>query len=179
MAAYAAAYLTGTAPLAADALTVSPYLGFGSLTPALDVALAEGRGLFVLALTSNPEGRQVQHARTAGISDGTAEKTVAQSIIDQVGAVNAGDYPIGSIGLVIGATIGQTGVDLSGVNGPLLAPGLGAQGATAADLKFVFADAHGALLPTTSRGVLGAGPSVAGLREAAQRTVDEVRAALG
>jgi orotidine-5'-phosphate decarboxylase len=176
MAAYAAAYLTGGSPLAADALTVSPYLGFGSLTPALDVALAEGRGLFVLALTSNPEGRQVQHAVA---SDGPSDKTVAQSIVDQVGAVNAGDYPIGSIGLVVGATIGKTGVDLSNVNGPILAPGLGAQGATAADLKLVFADAHGALLPTTSRQVLGAGPSVAGLRDAAQRTVDEVRAALG
>ncbi len=176
MAAYAAAYLTGGSPLAADALTVSPYLGFGSLTPALDVALAEGRGLFVLALTSNPEGRQVQHALA---SDGAADKTVAQSIVDQVGAVNAGDYPIGSIGLVVGATIGKTGVDLSTVNGPILAPGLGAQGATAADLKLVFADAHGALLPTTSRQVLGAGPTVAGLRDAAQRTVDEVRAALG
>ena len=176
MAAYAAAYLTGGSPLAADALTVSPYLGFGSLTPALDVALAEGRGLFVLALTSNPEGRQVQHAVA---SDGPSDKTVAQSIVDQVGAVNAGDYPIGSIGLVVGATIGKTGVDLSTVNGPILAPGLGAQGATAADLKLVFADAHGALLPTTSRQVLGAGPTVAGLRDAAQRTVDEVRAALG
>ncbi len=173
MAAYAAAYLTGSSPLAADALTVSPYLGFGSLTPALDVALAEGRGLFVLALTSNPEGAQVQHARHDD------ERTVAQSIIDQVGAVNAGDDPIGSIGLVIGATIGRTGVDLSAVNGPLLAPGLGAQGASAADLQRVFADAHGALLPTTSRQVLGAGPSVTALREAAQRTVDEVRAALG
>ena len=172
MAAYAAAYLTASSPLAADALTVSPYLGFGSLLPALDVALAEGRGLFVLALTSNPEGRQVQHAQHD-------EKTVAQSIVDQVGAVNAGDYPIGSIGLVVGATIGKTGVDLSGVNGPILAPGLGAQGATAADLQLVFADAHGALLPTTSREVLGAGPTVAGLREAAQRTVEEVRAALG
>ena len=107
------------------------------------------------------------------------EKTVAQSIIDQVGALNAGDDPIGSIGLVVGATIGQTGVDLSTVNGPLLAPGLGAQGATAADLQPVFADAHGALLPTTSREVLGAGPSVAKLREAAARMVDEVRAALG
>lgn len=173
MSAYAAAYLTGTSPLAADALTVSPYLGFGSLTPALDVALAEGRGLFVLALTSNPEGRQVQHAKD------DEQKTVAQSIIDQVGAVNAGDDPIGSIGLVIGATIGRTGVDLSAVNGPLLAPGLGAQGASAADLKLVFADAHGALLPTTSREVLGAGPTVAGLREAAARVVDEVRTALG
>ncbi len=173
MAAYAAAYLTAGSPLAADALTVSPYLGFGSLLPALDVALAEGRGLFVLALTSNPEGRQVQHARHDD------EKTVAQSIVDQVGAVNAGDYPIGSIGLVVGATIGRTGVDLSGVNGPILAPGLGAQGATAADLKLVFADAHGALLPTTSREVLGAGPTVAGLREAALRTVDEVRIGAG
>lgn len=173
MAAYAAAYLTGTSPLAADALTVSPYLGFGSLLPALDVALAEGRGLFVLALTSNPEGRQVQHARSED------DRTVAQSIIDQVGAVNAGDDPIGSIGLVVGATIGKTGVDLSNVNGPLLAPGLGAQGATAADLLLVFGDAHGALLPTTSRDVLGAGPSVPALREAALRIVDEVRAVLG
>lgn len=172
MAAYAAAYLTHEAPLAADALTVSPYLGFGSLLPTVDVALAEGRGLFVLALTSNPEGQQVQHAL------GQDEKTVAQSIIDQVGALNAGDDPIGSIGLVVGATIGRTGVDLSGVNGPMLAPGLGAQGATAQDLRRIFADAHGALLPSTSRQVLGAGPSVRKLRDAAARTVDELRAAL-
>ncbi len=174
MAAYASAYLTDGSPLAADALTVSPYLGFGSLTPAIDVALAEGRGLFVLALTSNPEGRQVQHAR-----DADDDRTVAQSIIDQVGALNAGDDPIGSIGLVIGATIGRTGADLSAVNGPLLAPGLGAQGATADDLRTVFGDAHGALLPTTSRDVLGAGPSIDGLRAAAARVVDEVRTALG
>jgi orotidine-5'-phosphate decarboxylase len=172
MSAYAAAYLTDGSPLAVDALTVSPYLGFGSLTPAVDVALAEGRGLFVLALTSNPEGRAVQHAVDAD------QKTVAQAIVDQVGALNAGDDPIGSIGLVVGATVGRTGLDLSSVNGPLLAPGLGAQGASAADLRLVFGDAHGALLPTTSREVLGAGPSVPKLREAAARVVDEVRAAL-
>ena len=172
MSAYAAAYLTDGSPLAADALTVSPYLGFGSLTPAVDVALAEGRGLFVLALTSNPEGRAVQHAVDAD------QKTVAQAIVDQVGALNAGDDPIGSIGLVVGATVGRTGLDLSSVNGPLLAPGLGAQGASAADLRLVFGDAHGALLPTTSREVLGAGPSVDKLREAAARVVDDVRRAL-
>ena len=172
MSAYAAAYLTDGSPLAADALTVSPYLGFGSLLPAVDVALAEGRGLFVLALTSNPEGRAVQHAVDAD------QKTVAQAIVDQVGALNAGDDPIGSIGLVVGATVGRTGLDLSSVNGPLLAPGLGAQGASAADLRLVFGDAHGALLPTTSREVLGAGPSVDKLREAAARVVDEVRRAL-
>jgi len=173
MSAYAAAYLTEGSPLAADALTVSPYLGFGSLTPAVDVALAEGRGLFVLALTSNPEGRAVQHAVDAD------QKTVAQAIVDQVGALNAGDDPIGSIGLVVGATVGRTGLDLSSVNGPLLAPGLGAQGASAADLRLVFGNAHGALLPTTSREVLGAGPSAQKLREAAVRVVDDVRTALG
>jgi orotidine-5'-phosphate decarboxylase len=173
MSAYAAAYLTDGSPLAADALTVSPYLGFGSLLPAVDVALAEGRGLFVLALTSNPEGRAVQHAVDAD------QKTVAQAIVDQVGALNAGDDPIGSIGLVVGATVGRTGLDLSSVNGPLLAPGLGAQGASAADLRLVFGDAHGALLPTTSREVLGTGPSVQKLRGAAARVVDEVRTALG
>ena len=63
MAAYAEAYLGDAAGAPADALTVSPYLGFESLRPALDTAAAHGRGVFVLALTSNPEGQDVQHAR--------------------------------------------------------------------------------------------------------------------
>ena len=62
MAGYAQAYLSDGAPLAADSITVSPYLGYGSLTPALNLAEASGRGVFVLALTSNPEGAGVQHA---------------------------------------------------------------------------------------------------------------------
>ncbi|MGL5828857.1 MAG: orotidine-5'-phosphate decarboxylase, partial [Angustibacter sp.] len=63
MLAYAQAYLTPTSCLAADALTVSPFLGYESLRPAIDLALEHGRGLFVLALTSNPAGPQVQHAQ--------------------------------------------------------------------------------------------------------------------
>ena len=66
MGAYADAFLRDGSPLAGDALTVSPYLGFGSLDPAVDLALATGRGLFVLCLTSNKEGHEVQHARTDG-----------------------------------------------------------------------------------------------------------------
>ena len=62
MTAYAQAYLGRDSPLRADAITVSPFLGFESLRPALDLAHETGRGLFVLALTSNPEGAQVQHA---------------------------------------------------------------------------------------------------------------------
>jgi orotidine-5'-phosphate decarboxylase len=173
MAAYAGAYLDPAGPLRADAITVSPYLGVGSLQPAFDLAAAHGGGVFVLALTSNPEGAAVQHAVAA---DG---RTVAQTVIDEISQVNAGVEPLGSLGLVVGATIGDTGHNLSGVNGPLLAPGLGAQGATPAGLRTVFGASLPNVLPSYSREVLGAGPTVAALRAAAQRVADACRAALG
>ena len=172
MAAYAQAYLADDAALAADAITVSPFLGVGSLQPAFDLALQTGRGVFVLALTSNPEGPQVQHAT------GIGGRPVAQQIADAAAAINTGATPLGSVGLVVGATVGRTGVNLSRVNGPFLAPGIGAQGATAEDLRTVFGDDLRAVLPSTSREVLGAGPGVAALRAATLRSVDEVTAAL-
>lgn len=173
MSAYAEAYLADGAPLAADAITVSPFLGFGSLAPALDLAAATGRGVFVLALTSNAEGPQVQHAVGAG------GVVIAQQVADAAAARNAGAAPFGSVGLVVGATIGATGVRLGRVNGPMLAPGIGAQGATPADLRTVFGDDLSAVLPSSSREILGAGPSVTRLRDAARRTVEQVRAVLG
>ena len=173
MAAYASAYLDPASSLSADAITVSPYLGVGSLQPAFDLAAANGAGVFVLALTSNPEGASVQHA--VG-SDG---RTVAQRVIDEISLVNSGAQPLGNLGLVVGATIGRTGHDLSQVNGPLLAPGLGAQGATPSDLRSVFGESLRNVLPSYSREVLNAGPSVSELRDAAERAVDDCRAALG
>jgi orotidine-5'-phosphate decarboxylase len=173
MAAYASAYLDPSSSLCADAITLSPYLGVGSLQPAFDLAAANGAGVFVLALTSNPEGASVQHAVA---SDG---RTVAQTVIDEISQVNAGAQPLGNLGLVVGATIGRTGHDLSQVNGPLLAPGLGAQGATPSDLRSVFGESLRNVLPSYSREVLNAGPSVSALRDAAERAVDECRAALG
>ncbi|HET9518619.1 MAG TPA: orotidine-5'-phosphate decarboxylase, partial [Actinoplanes sp.] len=128
MAAYAAAYLDPSSPMYVDAITASPFLGVGSLQPAFELAAANGGGVFVLALTSNPEGAAVQHAV------GPDSRTVAQTVIDEISQLNRGAEPLGSYGLVVGATIGQTGHELSDVNGPLLAPGLGAQGATPADL---------------------------------------------
>ncbi len=172
MDAYAAAYLTEGSPLAADAVTLSPYLGFGSLRPAIEAARTSGRGVFVLALTSNPEGPALQHAVGA---DG---RSVAQSIADAAAEENRDDTPLGPVGLVVGATVGRTGVDLSAVNGPLLAPGLGAQGGTVDDLRVVFGDNLSAVLPTTSREVLQAGPSVSALRRAAVELADRLRAAL-
>ncbi|WP_405110863.1 orotidine-5'-phosphate decarboxylase [Micromonospora sp. NBC_01405] len=173
VAAYAAAYLDPSSPLYVDALTASPYLGVGSLAPMFELAATHGGGVFVLALTSNPEGAAVQRARTA---DG---RTVAQTVIDEITQLNRGAEPLGSFGLVVGATIGETGHDLSAVHGPLLAPGLGAQGATAADLRTVFGSSLPSVLPSYSREVLHAGPDVAALRAAVDRVLTECRAALG
>ena len=180
MAGYAQAYLVDGAPLAADAITLSPYLGYGSLAPALGAAAASGRGAFVLALTSNPEGAGVQHARGA---DG---RSVAAGVVEGVSASNAAARAagvLGDVGLVIGATTGGAvaglGLDLLGSGGPLLAPGVGAQGAGAAELEAVFGPARSQVLASTSRGVLRAGPDVDGLRAAARRAVAAAAAALG
>jgi orotidine-5'-phosphate decarboxylase len=166
MAAYAAAYLGEGSPLAGDAVTLSPYLGFGSLEPALDLAERTGRGVFVLALTSNPEGSAVQRAVDAG------GRSIAQTIVDQAAASNEGASPLGSVGVVIGATIGAANVDLSKLRGTILAPGFGAQGATVADLSAVFGEALRHVLPSTSREVLRHGPNVNGIRAAARKTRD-------
>jgi len=171
--AYADAYLDPASPLSADAMTASPYLGVGALRPVIDKAMAHGCGVFVLAVTSNPEGRAVQYALTA---DG---RPVAQTVIDEVAQVNAGVSPLGDIGVVVGATAGETGLDLSALNGPFLSPGLGAQGARADELRTVFGENLGAVLPSYSREVLNHGPSVKGLRDAAERAQAECRAAIG
>jgi orotidine-5'-phosphate decarboxylase len=171
-AAYADAYLDPASPLCADAITASPYLGFGALRPMVDKALENGLGVFVLALTSNPEGAAVQ--RAAG-PDG---RTVAQAILDEIAQVNAGVDPMGDVGVVIGATIGEVGHNLTDLNGPILAPGLGAQGGTAQDLRSVFGTSVRTVLPASSREVLNAGPDVSALRDAADRVRDACAAAL-
>jgi len=91
MGGYADAYLTDGSPLAADAVTLSPYLGFGSLDPALTRAASTGRGVFVLARTSNPDGAVVQLAERDG-------RAVAQAMVDAVAARNAGAAPAGQRG---------------------------------------------------------------------------------
>lgn len=172
MAAYADAWLRDGSSLAADSVTLSPYLGFESLRPALDLAAEHGRGVFVLALTSNPEGASVQHV---GGSD-----SVARRIVEAAAGENQRyGGALGSVGLVVGATVGTAladlDLDLGAVRGPILAPGLGAQGATPADLRKTFGAAYPQVLGTSSRDILKAGPGVRGLQDAATRTLDGLR----
>jgi orotidine-5'-phosphate decarboxylase len=159
---YADAYLDSGSPLACDAVTVNPYLGFESLRPMLDTAADNDAGVFVIALTSNPEAPQYQHARTAS-------GTVGGDVLAAVRAENAGATPLGSVGAVVGANLPSLEADVE-LGGPILAPGYGAQGGTVANMRRIFGPAYRDVLPSTSRAILAAGPSVTGLRDAVART---------
>jgi orotidine-5'-phosphate decarboxylase len=175
MAAYAEAFLGTDAVAPVDAITVSPYLGYDALRPAIDLATRTGRGLFVLALTSNPEGASVQHAVHDGRS--VAASIVEGATVDNALARERGE--LGSIGLVIGATVGSAvadlGLDLATAATPILAPGLGAQGGSADDLGTVFGPARGQVLASSSREILGAGPDATRLADQARRVADSLR----
>ena len=174
MSAYAEAYLGPDAVAPPDALTVSPYLGYESLRPAIDLAEENGRGLFVLALTSNPEGAEVQHA----VRDG---RSVAASVVegaagDNAAALSRGE--LGSVGLVIGATVGTAvrdlGLDLVAAATPVLAPGFGAQGGTVDTLATTFGAARHQVLAASSREILAAGPDPSRLASRAAQVAESL-----
>lgn len=167
--AYADAYLDQSSPIAVDAITASPYLGFGSLDPMIETARRHDAGVFVLALTSNPEGPEYQHATKA---DG---RMVAASVLDSLREANTGATPLGSFGAVVGATIAEP-IPALDINGPLLVPGIGAQGGTADDVRRIFGDVLDLVLPASSREILGAGPDRAALAAAAEQAASSFAA---
>ncbi len=180
MAAYAQAWLDPTSRLAADAMTAVAYLGLGALQPALDLASASGRGVLVVARSSNPEGRRLQEARTAPDGGTGPGPSVEDMLLGEIAALNRGGLPVpGTVGAVVGATLDPSAFDLSGLGGVILAPGVGFQGGTAEGVRRLFAGcAAGTVLPSVSRSLLGAGPDVAALRDAAARQCEALGRAL-
>ena len=175
MDAYAAAWLGTGSPLEVDAFTVNPYLGVGALDGAFALAEANGKGLFVLAATSNPERRDVQQAQTA------ASMTVSAGIIEEVSSRNARSTPSGewgSLGFVIGATVdwAEAGITAFTPTAPILGPGFGAQGAGPADLRARFGSAADSVIASESRSILSAGPD--GIASAIDDRVAEYRKVL-
>jgi orotidine-5'-phosphate decarboxylase len=157
-----AEYLRSDHPMQVDAMTISPYLGPESLRPAHRTAEDSGGGLFVLARTSNPDAGTFQHA-TVG------DRTLAQTVVDTVAGWNPSHGSgwggsTGSFGVVVGATLPELDVDLDSLGGPILAPGLGAQGGSPADLRRLFGRDR----------VLGAGADRSALRAAADRWTAEL-----
>ena len=175
MEAYATAWLDPASPLVADAMTATPYIGLGALRPAFDLAAAGGRGVIVVTRSSNPEGRALQ---TATMATGPS---VEDQLLADITALNHGGLPVaGSVGVVIGATLGPSAFDLGGLGGVVLAPGVGAQGGDAATVGRLFGRcATGTVLPSASRSLLVGGPDVGSLRRAAQSERERMRSTLG
>jgi orotidine-5'-phosphate decarboxylase len=168
--AYGEAWLTPGSPLEADAMTAVAYQGLGSLEGVLGRAAAAGKGVFVLAATSNPEGVATQKAVRA---DGL---TVAAGVVADVRERDSGPG-LGSIGVVLGATVrlADYGIEPEHLTRvPILAPGFGAQGAQLSDVRTLFGVASSHTVVNVSRSVLGAGPD--GLAAAVRRASEEVAA---
>lgn len=170
--AYAEAYVGKGAPLAADAITVHPYLGFGAMTSFVARAHESGSCVLVVTRSSNPEGRPVQSAVVPGGS-----RSVEQDLLREIGMVNARLAPgrLGPVGAVIGPTHIEPELDLVTPGCVYLAPGVGLQGATPADVARVFAACPDRVMPSASRSLLAAGPDPARLRDGAAALAAEFR----
>ncbi|HWE70959.1 MAG TPA: orotidine-5'-phosphate decarboxylase [Acidimicrobiales bacterium] len=177
MEAYASTWLDPRSPLYADAVTATPYLGLGSLQPMFDLASEHGGGVIVVVRTSNPEGRALQESLT----DSGRGPAVEDMLLGRIAELNAGGLPLpGTVGAVVGATLAPSAFPLSSLGGPILAPGVGAQGATADDVGRLFSGCKpGSVLASSSRSLLATGPEPSSLRAAALASRDEMAAALG
>ncbi len=152
--AYARATLDPGGPLEADAVTLSPYLGRDSVAPFLERCDRYGRGLFVLARTSNPGGGDLQRL---------GEPPVSMAVAGWVRRWNEdrlGKHGYGPVGAVVGATVPEeAGALRAAMPGAwLLVPGYGAQGGGAADTLPCFHEGGRGALVNSSRGVTFAGP---------------------
>jgi orotidine-5'-phosphate decarboxylase len=174
--AYAEAYLGPTAGIEVDALTVTPYLGFAALRPFFDRAYEHGAGVFVVTRSSNPEGRALQTARGAhGLS--VEQQLVSDLAVENSRVATGGLGPFGS---VFCANHGPpVDMDLVGMGGLFLCPGVGAQGASPADVAACFASCPDRVLPSASRSLLAEGPDPSRLRGALSTLGGELQEALG
>jgi orotidine-5'-phosphate decarboxylase len=178
MEAYAQAWLGKSAPFVCDALTVNPYLGVGALAPAASIASERGKGMYVLAATSNPEGVLLQSS---------GQVSVAEQVANEVAALNSAtassNSRFGSIGLVIGATVPLAKLGLAKINEDktalrttILAPGFGYQGAKLEDAKSIFGALSGDVLYSISRSALRDG--ILGAKMAVQQDQNTLHKAL-
>ncbi len=161
--AYGHTFFTPAAPLFADAITVHAYLGFGALKRLLDVALKNEGGVFVVVRSSNPEGEALQLARMANGNTVAGDLALTITTFNQTVAT-AG---LGPVGAVVGATCTDAdGITQMMPQSFILAPGVGAQGATIADIVTRMPSARGRVLPSVSRGILSNGTTVPEIRSA-------------
>jgi orotidine-5'-phosphate decarboxylase len=170
-AAYAEGYFSSTTTLRVDAVTTHVYLGLAALDPFLDIALRADGGVFVVVRSSNPEGRELQTARMAN------GETVAQNLCREITLRNRKQgEDLGFIGAVVGATCDDAAETVDALpQSFILAPGVGAQGATIQDVLKRMPSARGRVLPNVSRAILANGGSVADIRATIRSLQDQAR----
>ena len=159
--AYAEGYFLPSSSLQVDAVTTHAYLGFAALEKFLTIAIRHQGGVFVVVRSSNPEGHALQTARLA-----TGE-TVAEHLARAITERNrsASTEAIGPIGAVVGATCEDAAATVAAMPGAfILAPGVGAQGATIQDVLTRMPAARGRVLPNVSRAILANGADVGDIR---------------
>jgi orotidine-5'-phosphate decarboxylase len=159
--AYAESYFGAVTPLRVDAITTHAYLGFGALDPMLELVVKNDGGVFVVVRSSNPEGRELQTARLAN------GETVAQALCREITQRNQkyGSDSVGPIGAVVGATCDDAAATVDALpTAFILAPGVGAQGATMDDIRTRMPNARGRILANVSRAILANGTSVGEIR---------------
>ena len=152
-AAYAHAHLAKDGPINADFLTVSPFLGTDSLQPFVEVAVRDGKGLFVLVKTSNPSSVEISEAVNPA---GTTVRDWLADYVHTIGTECVGKQGYSSVGAVVGATFPAEARQLRErmPNNLFLVPGFGAQGGGAEDVVPCFCDDGLGALVNSSRGVL-------------------------
>lgn len=173
-AAYAEGYFSSTTTLRVDAVTTHVYLGLAALDPFFDIAVRAEGGVFVVVRSSNPEGRELQTARLAN------GETVAQNLCREITARNRRQgESLGYLGAVVGATCDDAAETVAALpQSFILAPGVGAQGATLQDVLTRMPSAKGRVLPNVSRAILANGGSVAEIRTTVRALQDQARALL-
>ena len=153
--AYAAAYLEprGEQPALADALTVNTYLGHDSVEPFLQACRLHGAGIFCLVRTSNAGAADVQELT---LSNGLAVWQHVARLVAAWGEDLVGERGLSSVGAVVGATVPRTVGQARRLlpQSVLLLPGVGAQGATPADVARAFTSGPASALVTASRSVI-------------------------
>ncbi len=141
--------------LGADAMTVNAYLGSDSLEPYLKF-MSRGKGIFVLAKTSNPASTEIQDRL---INDNAGRATVYETVADlanKVASRHMGQQGFGSVGIVVGATHPEQAFHLRSSYPHLyfLVPGYGAQGGTAKDVASCFDQRGLGAIVNASRSIL-------------------------
>ena len=156
----------------ADAVTLSPFMGFDSVQPYLKY---EGKGAFLLCRTSNPGGDDLQNQRLASVPG-------EPLLYEHIAQLAQGPWNLnGQLGLVVGATYPAEIERVRAVapTVPLLIPGVGAQGGdAAATVRAGWRGAHGEttapIVVNSSRAILYASADE-GFAQAARREAQKTR----